>query len=101
MNDSGLGESREKIIAGRDPTEIPTLNTTEFPDLNITLREGTSKKIKIPFTGKPKAELKWKKREEDVDVTIKEDSRIMIDNSTFTSMYINQNVQKCDFEISE
>ena len=96
MNDSGLGESREKIIAGRDPTEIPTLNTTEFPDLNITLREGTSTKIKIPFTGKPKPELKWKKREEDVDVTIKEDSRILIDNSTFTSMYINKNVQKCD-----
>ena len=35
----GLGESREKIIAGRDSTEIPTLNTTEFTDLHINLRE--------------------------------------------------------------
>jgi len=45
MNDSGLGEPREKVIAGRDPTEIPSLNTSDYPDLNVYLREGTSKKI--------------------------------------------------------
>ncbi|CBY41953.1 unnamed protein product, partial [Oikopleura dioica] len=62
---AGVGEPREKIIAGRDPTEKPTLNTSDYPSNTVYLREGTSKKIKIPFTGKPKPAIKWKKLEED------------------------------------
>ena len=39
-NESGLGEPREKVIAGRDPTEVPTLNTSDYPDLNVYLQRG-------------------------------------------------------------